>query len=90
MGIKGLGLASFITSSIVFILLIMITNLQSLLKPALIWPDQRIFSTTGLKQYLSLGLPATMMSSIEQGMWNYLILVSGWIGVLEQDVTIII
>ena len=44
----------------------------------------------GLKQYWSLGWPSSLMISLDIWVWELLVLISGYFGVLAQDATLIV
>ena len=53
-------------------------------------PDKRIFEANGLKQYWRLGWPSSLMISLDIWVWELLVLISGYLGVLAQDATLIV
>lgn len=50
----------------------------------------RVFNVDGLKQYWSLGWPSSLMISLDIWVWELLVLISGYFGVLAQDATLIV
>ena len=57
--LKGLGLASTLTSFILLSLTVIYPYFIKSVKDVLIWPNSSVWS--GWKQYFSLGLPTTGM-----------------------------
>jgi multidrug resistance protein, MATE family len=72
----GTGLANVSTQIIVFILLQVYSWQQEELKEAMIWPDARIF--LGLKEYISLAVPTTIMICLDWWVWELMILMCGY------------
>lgn len=87
-GIKGTGIASTLTNSINYLFLICFSNSIPEIKEAITLPDSRVFS--GLWQYLSLGIPSTIMLCLEFWVYDLMILMAGYIGVKEQACQIVV
>lgn len=90
MGIAGIGYANAISQFIVFLSLFMFTTCMPDLKEAITMPDSRIFELQGIKDYMNLAVPSTIMITLDWWVWEFMILISGLIGVKEQAACILI
>jgi len=57
------------------------TYKQEDLREAWIMPDYRVFS--GVTAYVRLAVPSTIMMCLEWWVWEVMVLISGWLGVVE-------
>ena len=80
--LKGLGLASTLTSAILLSTTLIYAHCLKDIKGALFWPDATIW--TGWKEYFNLGVPTTGMLCAEYWAWQFLAIVSGNLGVEVQ------
>ena len=88
MEIAGLAYANILSTSIIFALLMWFTYSQKELREAWMLPDRRIFN--GLGEYVALAIPMTIMICLDWWVWEFMILLSGYLGVIEQASQIII
>ena len=88
MEIAGLAYANMLSTTIIFILLMTFTYRQPELRDAWILPDRRIFN--GLGDYIGLAIPMTIMICLDWWVWEFMILMSGYLGVVDQASQIII
>jgi len=88
LNIVGTGLANLTSQFVAFVLLIYYTRQQDEIKPALISPDSRIFKH--IKEYMALGIPSYIMMASDWWVWEFMILISGWLGVQQQASCIVI
>lgn len=88
LGITGLGIAVSMTQSAIFFALLLFTHMQEDLNDALIPFDRRAFQD--LKQYFGLAIPGYVMFALDSWVWEFMVLISGIIGVKEQAATIIL
>lgn len=82
MEIAGIAYANILSTTIIFILLIWFTYRQEELREAWMLPDRRIFN--GLCDYVALSVPMTIMICLDWWVWEFMILLSGYLGVVEQ------
>ena len=80
--LQGLGLASTLTSFILLATTMMYTHCLSYLQEALFWPEASVWSDWS--EYFSLGLPTTGIVAAVFLALEFLALVSGNLGVLDQ------
>ena len=88
MGIEGLGIAVTLTQVVVFVGMLILTNMQEDLKEALIPFDKRAFQD--LSPYFNIAFPGYVMLALEWWVWELMILISGLLGVEEQAVQVIL
>ena len=69
-------------------MLLVFTYLQEDLMEAWLAPDMRIF--IGLKSYFSLAIPSTISLVLDWWVWELMVLISGYLGVVEQASCILI
>ena len=66
---------------VVYIMLLVFTYLQYDLRDAWLAPDWRIF--VGLRSYLALAIPSTICLVLDWWVWELMVLISGYLGVVE-------
>ena len=81
-GIVGTGIASVITNSIIYIIIMVYTNMLPDLREANTFPDAQVFKNLG--EYMSLGVPTAAMQCLEWWAFEVMTLIAGYIGVTEQ------
>ena len=82
LGVKGLGLATAITNLSMLIMVTIYANCVPRIKDALFCIQLRS-AFSGWKEYLGLGLPATVMLCAEFWAFEVLIFLAGLLGVQE-------
>jgi MATE family multidrug resistance protein len=80
-GIIGTGISNVITTTLIFVLLLVYTNTQDDIAEAVQMPDSRVFDD--MYEYFSIGIPSTIMLCLDWWVWELLILISGYLGVHE-------
>lgn len=88
LGIVGTGLANIMSQLVQFAFLMYCTSQQEDLQEVLIMPDARVFK--GLKDYVKMAIPLTVMIVFDWWVWNLMVLVSAYFGTTEQAANIII
>ena len=76
----GIGQASTLTALTLNIFTMMYAHCLEDFKDAFFWPDATVW--VGWKEYFSLGVPSTGILCAEYWAWEYLVIVSGYLGVL--------
>jgi Na+-driven multidrug efflux pump len=81
-GIVGTGYASTMTnlSNYIFLLIISVTDKE--IRKTISWPDMR--SINGIPGYLEKGAPVVFIDAIEFWVYDFMILMAGYIGVQAQ------
>lgn len=59
MGVSGLGIATAITYTLMFVFVTVYSHCNRAISPALFWPRKDTFSSWG--SYLAISVPATLM-----------------------------
>ena len=54
----------------------------------MILPDKRVF--TDFKEYFALAIPSTIMVTLDWWIWEFMVLISGWLSVEEQAATVVL
>ena len=80
--IVGLGFANVISSVSVYAVLLIYTNTQEDIKEALVPPSLHE-ATNNIKVYLGLAIPSTIMLVLDWWIWEFMVLISGYLGVNE-------
>ncbi len=80
-------MAGTLTNSIVLILLIILSNNDSEVSKACIWPDSR--SLYGLWELVCISIPLIFSGMIDWGTFEIMIFTSGFFGVIDQAAQII-
>jgi hypothetical protein len=70
------------------IIMLVYTHRSSELQSALIKPDKRVFDDLGI--YFSLAIPSYIMVALDWWAWEFMILISGFLGVNEQAATVVL
>jgi len=81
LGIKGIGIAAFISNFMIFIGEFAYPYSIEELRPALKGPDWRMFKD--LSGYLKLGVPSALVLCFEMWAFEFIILFAGYLGVKE-------
>jgi MATE family multidrug resistance protein len=88
LGIMGVGIASSVSNSITFTLMLTYTSQLEEIKEAVQWPNKK--ATQDVCQYLKLGVPSALMLCLEWWAFEAIIIMVGYIGVNEQAANVII
>jgi MATE family multidrug resistance protein len=88
LGMLGAGLANATSALIMWIIVTIISLTVSELKDALFWPDRESFSRWG--EYLAISIPVTIMICAEVGVFNVFVIMSGYLGVVDQAAQVIL
>lgn len=75
-------MAGIITNSIVYIMLIILSNHDKEVRKACIWPDSRTFY--GLWELIYISIPLIFSGIIDWGTFEIMIFTSGFFGVIRQ------
>ena len=78
----GIGQASTLTALILLASTMTYTHCLNDFKEALFWPDGTVW--VGWVEYLSLGIPSTGILCTEYWAWQFMAIVSGYLGVEAQ------
>jgi multidrug resistance protein, MATE family len=88
LGILGIIYASTLTNSIQLLIILIYAWMKQSIKDAIFWPDLESFKDW--KLYLALSIPSTMMICGECWFYEIVTIMSGYIGVNEQAVMVIL
>ena len=88
MGLRGAGFAMALSNILIFIAMNIYLLFVEETKKAVRWPDKRMFKD--IRQYLELGIPASLSLCFDWWAYEIMILFCGLIGVNEQAGQIII
>lgn len=80
-GIQGTGYASTITNLINYFALLVLSYCIPDIHEAIAWPDSR--ALYGLCEYLRIGIPSTIALCLQFWVYDFMILMAGFIGVKE-------
>ena len=80
--ILGLGLANVLTQLCVYSLLLVYTRMQEDLQEAFV-PFTLSEASNELGPYIKLAIPSTIMLVLDWWVWEFMILISGYLGVNE-------
>ncbi len=81
-GVRGIGLAGTLTNGLSFIFILILSYLDTKVRPALFWPDKRSFY--GLWEQLKLGLPIILNAFLDWVVFELSAFTAGYIGIFEQ------
>ena len=87
MGVKGLGYATSITYSTMFLVITVNTVLIKQIKYCISWPTLDSFREWG--PYFRLSIPATLMLCAEWWSFELMTILAGVLGVIEQATIVI-
>lgn len=88
MDIAGLGLASICTSGLQFLLLLIYSMCVPKISEAIMFFNADCFRDLG--SYLRMALPSTVMLCAEWWCFELIIIMAGWLGVVELAAQVII
>jgi MATE family multidrug resistance protein len=88
MNVRGVGIASSITNSFIFVFLLAYTYRIEEIRPALTIPDTRIFK--GLVAYFKIGFASALMVCLEWWAFEVMTLLVGIFGMLEQAANVVV
>ena len=86
LGITGTGIANVITNTIFFATLYTFTHYQEDLKEAIFMPDRRTLDSTGIKEYVKLGVPSIIMICLDWWVWELMVLMCGYFPFIVQEI----
>ena len=84
----GVALANLSTQVVTFILLVVFSYYDEVVRKTFVYPDKRTYQN--MSEYLGLAIPSLFMCITEWWCWELLVLISGFIGVQEQASCIIL
>ena len=88
LGITGLGIAMALTQLIIFFTLLIYTHMQEDLREARVPMDMRAAQDLGM--YFKIGLPSYIMFALDEWVWEFMVVISGILGVSQQAATVVL
>lgn len=79
LGIVGVGIAGVITDFSVFLYNVIYSYCDTGVRPAVFLPDRTTFDCQGLKDYLKIGLPASMLIVLDVYAGTMVTFIAGYI-----------
>lgn len=89
LNIVGTGLANLLTSTLVFFIIHTYCILDPELSDAVKFPDKSVFNIEGIKEYIYIAFPSTVMLCLDWWVWEIMVLISGYFGVTQQATQIV-
>ena len=86
--LEGIAMAGFVTNVTTIVALRALIQAQPRLKPAVFWPDRRVFF--GLKEYLKISLPFIFLLMLDYWTWEYMTIASGFVGITAQATQVLL